>query len=78
MRCECVDCTIIGACYSLSCLHLYKNKRSELYEMGAKVFVLCCYEEIYTPLLFCTRFKQGERVFLPVAAFPGGRCRYEG
>ena len=42
-----------------------KNKHSELYEMGAKSFVLCCYEnEPYTPLLFCTWFKQGERVLL--------------
>ena len=36
-----------------------------MYEMGAKSFVLCCYEnEPYTTLLFCARFKQGERVFL--------------
>ena len=32
---------------------------------GAKSFVLCCHEnEPYTPLLFCTRFKEVERVFL--------------
>ena len=36
-----------------------------MYEMGAKSFVLCCYEnEPYTPLLFYATFKQGERVFL--------------
>ena len=48
-----------------------------MYEMGAKSFVLCCYEnEPYTPLLFCARFKQGERVFL-VSAWVSrcGICR---
>ena len=64
MRCECVYSTN-GACYSLSWVHYYKNKHSEMNEMGEKSFVLCCYEnETYTPLLFCTMFKQGERVFL--------------
>ena len=33
-------------------------------KIGVKSFVLCWYEnEPYTPLLFCTRFKQGETVF---------------
>ena len=33
--------------------------------MEAKSFVLCCYEkEPYTALLFSTRFKRDERVFL--------------
>ena len=34
-------------------------------KIGVKSFVSCRYEnEPYTPLLFCTRFKQGERDFL--------------
>ena len=39
--------------------------------MGAKSFVLCCYEnEPYTPLLFCARFKQGfSSVSLPLRHF---------
>ena len=58
-----------------------------MYEMGEKSFVLCCYEnETYTPLLFCTMFKQGERVFLVSAsrcgisrrqAYVGGVTRWE-
>ena len=86
MRCECVYSTT-GACYSLSWVHYYKNKHSEMNEMREKSFVLCCYEnETYTPLLFCTMFKQGERVFLLSAsrcgisrrqAYLGGVTRWE-
>ena len=64
MRWRCLYSTI-RACYSLSWVYSYKNKHSEMYKMGAKSFVLCSYEnKPYTPLLFCARFKQGERVFL--------------
>ena len=43
--------------------------------MEAKLFVLCCYEsEPYTLLLFWTRFKQGEKVFL-VSVPRSGICR---
>ena len=75
LRCE---CCIIGACYSLSGVHYCKNKHSDLYEMGAKSFVMCCYEnETHNTVFFsCTRFKQGERVFFcesPIAALPCGR-----
>ena len=61
----------IGACYSLSWVHQYKNKHSDLFELGAKSFEWCLYDnETYTPLLCCSRFKQGERVFL----LPVSRC----
>ena len=50
--------------------------------MGAKSFVLCCYEnEAYTPLLFCARFKQGEMVFLaslPLRHFQAAGARMGG
>ena len=47
------------------CINKCKNKDSEMYEMGEKSFVFCCYEnETYKSLLFCTMFKQGERFFL--------------
>ena len=50
--------------------------------MGAKSFVLCCYEnEPYTPLWFCARFKQGERAFLvslPLRDFQAAGARTRG
>ena len=65
MRCELMcllfDCSMLFFILSA----LIQKKRSEWYEMGVKSFVLCCYEnESQTLLMFCTRFKQGERVFL--------------
>ena len=45
-----------------------KKKHNEWYEMGVKSFVLCCNEnEPETPLMFCTRFKQSERVLSSVS-----------
>ena len=46
------------------CIHT-KTSTVRCMRWEKKSFVLCCYEnETYTPLLFCTMFKQGERVFL--------------
>ena len=82
MRCECVYCSI-GACYSLSWSTLIQKQAQRVVlggsKIGVKSFVLCWYEnEPYTPLLFCTRFKQGKGFFLcqpPVATCPGSGAR---
>ena len=57
-----------------------KNSTANCMRWHQNHLYCCCENEPYTPWLFCTRFKQGEWVFLlqsPVAAFPGGRGTYD-
>ena len=47
------------------CINKKTSTASRSREMGAKSLLLCCDDnEPYTLLLFCTMFKQGERIFL--------------